>query len=335
MLGLCGLATLSRLPAGAAVSNPGPPFRQGERWLDVDGHPINAHSAGMLYHQGVYYWHGEYKKGPTTRVTRINNWECMRVEASGISCYSSRDLRRWKFEGLALAAEASDPSSDLHPSKVVERPKVLFNDQTGKFVMWLHVDSDDYSYARAGVAVSDSPTGPFVYQGSLRPNGQMSRDQTLFKDDDGKAYQICSAENNATLWINELSADYLRPTGKHQRIYVGKSREAPALIKHAGKYYLLSSGCSGWDPNQADMAVAEQVLGDYVSLGNPCTGRDADKTFFAQSTFLLEIEGQPNTYLALFDRWNKDDLEQSSYVWLPLRFDGGRVSIPWQDNWQP
>lgn len=82
---------------------------------------------------------------------------------------------------------------DLHPSKVLERPKVVYNKKTGKFVMWAHVESADYSKACAGVAVSDSPVGPFIYQGSFRPNNAMSRDQTVFVDDDGRAYQFYSS----------------------------------------------------------------------------------------------------------------------------------------------
>ncbi len=335
LLSVCSVLFTAGLRAEIGKLNGEATFKQGERWLDTEGNPINAHGAGILYQNGTYYLYGEYKKGKTTRVARLTGWECMRVEALGVSCYSSRDLRNWKFEGLALRAEEKDSASDVHTSKVIERPKVIFNDKTGKFVMWMHVDSEDYLYARAGVAVSDSPTGPFVYQGSIRPNGQMSRDQTLFKDDDGKAYQICSSENNATLWVNELSRDYMKTTGRHKRIFIGKSREAPAMVKHAGKYYLISSGCTGWDPNQADLAVADQVMGDYVSLGNPCQGKDADKTFYAQSTHILRVEGKPGTYLALFDRWNKNDLEGSSYIWLPMRFEDGRASIPWQDSWQP
>ena len=68
--------------------------------------------------------------------------------------------------------------------------EVVYNKKTGKFVMWVHVESADYSKACAGVAVSDSPVGPFVYQGSFRPNNAMSRDQTVFVDDDGRAYQF-------------------------------------------------------------------------------------------------------------------------------------------------
>lgn len=38
-----------------------------------------------------------------------------------------------------------------------------------------------YDMARAGVAVSDSPTGPFRYLRSFRPHGEQCRDLTLFK----------------------------------------------------------------------------------------------------------------------------------------------------------
>ncbi len=111
----------------------------------------------------------------------------------------------WTFEGIVLPAEKDDPSSDLHPSKVLERPKVVYNQKTGKFVMWAHVESADYSKAAAGVAVADTPTGPFTYLGSFRPNNAMSRDQTVFVDDNGRAYQLYSSEENATLYISELT----------------------------------------------------------------------------------------------------------------------------------
>lgn len=50
-------------------------------------------------------------------------------------------------------------------------------------------------------------------------DGQMSRDMTLFVDDDGKAYHIYSSEDNLTLQIAELADDYLSHTGKYIRIF--------------------------------------------------------------------------------------------------------------------
>ena len=306
----------------------------GEAWLDTSGNPINAHGGGIMYHNGKYYWYGEYKKDKTV-LPEGAGWESYRTDVGGVSCYSSTDLVNWKFERIVLPAVTDDPSHDLHPSKVLERPKVVYNSKTGKYVMWTHVESADYGKASAGVAVSDSPTGQFTYLGSFRPNNAMSRDQTIFVDDDGKAYQFAASENNATLYINELTEDYLRPTGRFSRNFIGQSREAPAVFKKDGKYYMITSGCTGWDPNTAELAVADSIMGVWTMVGNPCTGMDADKTFYAQSTYVQQIYGRKDLYVAMFDRWNKHNLEDSRYVWLPVSFDKGNVTIPWREKWNP
>ena len=308
----------------------------GVEWLDTNNEKINAHGGGILYHEGIYYWYGECKSDSTYWNPNVPGWECYRTEAGGVNCYSSKDLLNWKYEGLVLQPEMSDTQSDLHPSKVLERPKVIYNDKTKKFVMWLHVDSDDYNKAAAGVAVSDSPTGVFTYLGSMHPNGQISRDMTLFKDDDGKAYHIYSSEQNSTLYISLLSDDYLKPSGTFTRNFAGKFREAPAVFKHNGLYYVISSGCTGWSPNEAEYAVATQILGPWTVKGNPCVGKDADKTFYGQSTHVLPIQGKKDAYIAMFDEWNKTDLIHSTYIWLPIQFrEDGSMAIQWLDSWSP
>jgi beta-xylosidase len=227
--------------------------------------------------------------------------------------------------------------------------------------MWLHQDSPNYQAARSGVAVSDAPAGPFKYLGSFRPNagvwplnvtgkdkvpgeenflardfkaGQMARDMTLFVDDDGKAYQFYASENNATLHISLLTDDYLKPAGKYARVFIGRSMEAPAVFKRNGKYYLIASGCTGWDPNAARSAVADNIFGPWTELGNPCRGDDAEITFGCQSTFVLPVAGQPDTFIAMFDRWKKWELHDSRYVWLPIEFDAtGKPTVRWRDRW--
>lgn len=333
---VAALAALPVFSAGKAVKTnvPEKQIVQGAKWLDTDGNPINAHGAGMLYHNGKYYLYGEYKKGETI-LPEWATWECYRTDVTGVSCYSSPDLVNWKFEGIVLPAVKDDASHDLHPSKVLERPKVVYNPKTGKFVMWAHVESADYGKAAAGVAVADKPTGPFKYLGSFRPNNAMSRDQTVFVDDNGKAYQFASSENNQTLYINELTDDFLRPTGRFTRNFIGAAREAPAVFKYNGKYYMLSSGCTGWDPNKAELAVADSIMGQWKVIGDPCTGPDADKTFYGQSTYVQPVHGREGLYVAMFDKWNKKDLEDSRYIWLPIDFSNGKITIPWKDKWSP
>lgn len=304
-------------------------------WNDSDGNAINAHGGGILKHNKMYYWYGEYKVGATT-LPSWATWECYRTDAGGVSCYSSCDLLNWHFEGVVLKPVTDDPESDLHPSKVIERPKVVYNAHTGKFVMWFHCESADYSKAAAGVAVSESPTGPFEYLGSFRPNNAMSRDQTLFVDDDGVCYQICSSEDNQTIHINRLTDDYLRPDGTFVRRFIGQSREAPALFKYNGKYYMLSSGCTGWDPNEAELAVADEIMGEWTVLGNPCCGNDAEKTFYGQSTYVIPVNASKGQFIACFDLWKKKDLADSRYIWLPLKINPhtGSIRIPWMSSWK-
>ena len=142
------------------AANAGAELRQADLWTDTDGNPINAHGGGILYHDGIYYWYGECK-GPNTYRSPGVEWECYRTEAGGVTCYSSHDLENWKFEGVVLKPDTTDLLSDIHPTMVIERPKVLYNDKTGKFVMWMHIDNYTYNAARAGVAVADDrPYGP-------------------------------------------------------------------------------------------------------------------------------------------------------------------------------
>jgi hypothetical protein len=304
-------------------------------WRDTDGNIINAHGGGILNYNNVYYWYGEFKGDSSYRLKKVTTWECYRTAAGGISCYSSRNLTDWKFEGIVLPAVKADTSSDLHPSKVIERPKVIHNEKTGKFVMWMHIDNDDYTKAMAGVAIGNTPVGPFTYLGSFKPSGGDSRDQTIFTDDDGRAYQIASSEWNKTLYISLLNDDYTKTTGIYTRNFIDASREAPAVFKRTGKYYMITSACSGWDPNQANYAVADSMLGSWKVIGNPCSGKDADKTFYAQSTYVLKVQGKKDLYITMFDRWNKTNLIDSRYIWLPIKFMDDQIDIPWTEKWKP
>jgi hypothetical protein len=195
--------------------------------------------------------------------------------------------------------------------------------------MWMHVDVNDYSYSQSGVAVSDVPQGPYTYLGSVKPNGQMSRDMTLYKDDDDKAYLIYASESNKTMHVCLLNDDYLSPTSTYTRITSAQNREAPAVFKYKKKYYLITSDCTGWSPNQATYAIADSLLGEWKQMGNPCIGKNADSTFGAQSTFIIPVIGQPNVFLFMTDVWNKTNLQESRYIWLPIKMVANKPIIKW------
>ncbi len=359
---LC-VTALALTTSAKAKAPPAPraAFVPAEIWPDTSGHPINAHGGGILFHEGIYYWYGEYKRRPDRTAASGPSASRSTFFNAGVNCYSSTDLYNWKHEAIALPTRPDEPQHDLFIRNVIERPKVIYNAKTKKFVMWLHLDSPDYQAARSAVAVSDTPTGPFTYLGSFRPNaghwplnvtkadkkpseknllerdhagGQMARDMTLFVDDDGTAYQFYASESNRTMHVSQLSDDYLKPAGRYSRILIGRSSEAPAVFKRNGHYYLITSGCTGWDANPARSAVADHIFGPWTELGNPCVGTNADKTFTSQSTFILPVPGRADTYIALFDRWNKHDLPDSRYICLPLEFTPeGHPRLKWHDHW--
>ena len=306
-------------------------IKSGEIWPDNNGVHINAHGGGVLYHDGVYYWHGEHKiEGEAGNCAHV-----------GVHVYSSTDLVNWTDEGVALAV-SDDPESPIVAGCKIERPKVIHCAATGKFVMWFHLELKDKGYeaAQAGVAVADSPVGPFTFLGASRPNGEMSRDMTLFVDDDGAAYHICSSDKNKTTMISRLSDDYLTPSGDVTTAFEGRYMEAAALCKRDGKYYFLASGCTGWAPNTARAAVADSIMGPWTETGNPCIGVNGalnmgpDLTFGGQSTHILKVADRNDVYLALFDIWRPKNAIDGRYVWLPIRFgDDGTMTIEWMDEW--
>lgn len=122
---------------------------------------------------GTYYLIGEDK----TNGSAFQN----------VNCYSSKDLVSWTYVGALLSRTAS---GDLGPNRVVERPKVIYNSSTRKYVMYLHIDDSSYGEAKVGVATGDSVCGKYSYIGSWRPLGFQSRDIGLYQDDDGKAYLL-------------------------------------------------------------------------------------------------------------------------------------------------
>lgn len=305
-------------------------LRQGGIWPDDKGIHINAHGGGILHHEGTYYWYGEHKiEGGAGNVAHV-----------GVHCYSSSDLRNWKNEGIALQV-SDDPESDIVKGCILERPKVIYNAKTDKFVMWFHLElkGKGYSAARSGVAVADQATGPFTFVESFRPDESMARDMTLFVDDDGKGYHLYASEGNRTLHISLLTDDYLKPSGTFIRAFEERSMEAPAICKRDGKYYLIASGCTGWAPNAARSAVADDIMGPWKELGNPCVGINPgnglgpDKTFGGQSTFILKVGGEEDAYIAMFDIWCPGNAIDGRYVWLPIQFDDAGFKVQWMDKW--
>lgn len=134
---------------------------EGGLWLDNNGVYINAHGGGILFQNDTYYWFGEHKtEGKAGNKANI-----------GVHCYSSKNLIDWEDKGIALRM-SDDTTSLLVKGCILERPKVIYNESTKKYVMWFHHELKDQGYdaALTGLAVSDQVSGPYEYIHSIRPN---------------------------------------------------------------------------------------------------------------------------------------------------------------------
>jgi len=309
-------------------------------WLDNRSELINAHDGGVIFVDGTYYWYGMALR-PLGAEDELNDGA---ATTTGILLYSSRDLLNWTYEKVILPT-SDDPASPLCGPMRFERPKILFNPRTRKFVLWFHYvkrpgkHGDTLGMAEAGVAVADKITDTFTFQGHHRPIDESCavKDCTLFQDTDGAAYFIYDRKvsgKSRCLHVVRLSDDYLHSTNVWAKIEAAASREAPAMVKRNGIYYLFTSGVTGWRPNAARYYTATHILGPYTDQGDPCTGPDSSITYNAQSTQIFKVENLADAYILMLERHNTRLFTRCSYVWLPLRFPAeGKLRVGYQPKW--
>ena len=199
-------------------------IKPGKPWLDTNGNRIQAHGGSVLYADGKFYWYGENKE-KTTGPHGIWQW--------GVRLYSSGDLYNWKDEGIICLPELNDKTSPLHPESMMDRPHILYNEKTKKYVMWMKIMESDFEQYMT-VAVSDSIKGPFeIVNKKLHPGGMSSGDFDLVQLEDGRAY-IVFDRVHYDMVVLSLTDDYLDTTVEWSEHYYRKSppyvREAPAVF---------------------------------------------------------------------------------------------------------
>jgi hypothetical protein len=293
----------------------------GVEWKDKAGKAINAHGGCVVYDKGTYYWFGEDRTGEVS---------------NGVSCYKSPDLYNWERVGLALATSGPPKAdnNDIAAGRTLERPKVMYNKKTNKWVMWSHWETGkDYGEARVCVATSDHIEGPYTLYKTYRPNKHDSRDQTVFRDNDGKAYQFCSTDMNTNINVALLDENYLEPTSTETKIMKDQRCEAPAIFRVGDIYYGFFSGTTGWDPNPGRSAYTDNILGDWTTGNNFAVDPQKDLAYQSQSAYVFKAEGKNNAYIYVGDRWNAKDVGGSYHVWLPISMRSGYPTVKWYDHW--
>jgi hypothetical protein len=312
-----------------------PQIRPGQVWNDSNGHPINAHGGGVLFHAGIYYWYGTHKIEGLSEKTFADG---------GIHCYASHDLISWIDQGMVLSIAQDDKRSDLAFGCNFDRPKVVYNAKTKKFVAFfkLYLEGKGSETGYVGVALADSPSGPFSYShkflGAGSTNG--SGDYAMFQEENGELYHLTVRKPDKAFVVGKMRDDYLLPEGKYELCSgVTVKTEAPAIVKRNGVYHLLCSGSTGWDPNPARYFTSNSLAGPWIDHGNPCDGVNPEnglgkeKTYGGQSTFILPVHGLKDAYIAIFDINKPENPYDSRAIWLPVTIKEDKFFITWRDSW--
>ncbi|MBB6108479.1 Glycosyl hydrolases family 43 [Mucilaginibacter lappiensis] len=286
----------------------------GAIWPDSDGNHIQAHGGGIIKIKGTYFWYGEERRKGLDSNFRY------------VSCYSSTDLINWKFRNDVV--KMSDPEN-LGKGWILERPKVFFNAETKKYVMYFHLDDVTYQYARVGIAISDRADGNFRFVKSLRPLGRPSRDIGQFIDDDGSAFLIFE-DRELGFHIAQLSADYMNV--EKEMCLIKMPLEGGALVHFEGLYYVIGSQLSGWAPNPNKYATSKTLTGPWTAFND--IAPPGSNTYQSQSTMMLKVVGTNATaVIFMADQWNPSHQSDSRYLWMPLEIGKGKLWLPKPQPW--
>ena len=310
--GLLGCASLAAVTLQAS-------FQPGEVWPDDRGQHIQAHGGGILKQGDTYYWFGEDRGKESGRFGPVER---------AVACYSSKDLMNWTFRRQVVHG---GPPEQL-PSRgfILERPKVYYNAKTGKYVLYAHLDSGRYTYARVGVYTCDTADGEYRFVHSFRPLDKESRDIGQFVDDDGTAYLIFESRPSKGFYIAQLSDDYL--TVAKETCFIHKPLEGGAVVHLGGLYYAIGSYLTGFSPNANQYATAKSLAGpwsEFKDIAPPET-----KTYGSQSTMMLKVVGsKKTTVIFMGDIWRPRQQSDSRYHWMPLEIGDGKLYLPKPAPW--
>ncbi|KAF7556706.1 hypothetical protein G7Z17_g1222 [Cylindrodendrum hubeiense] len=294
----------------------------GARWFDTEGNIFNAHAGGLCVDQdsGKFYWFGEYKSEG-------------QVEGGGVSVYSSDDLATWKSHGIAL--EPVEGHEWISPQNVIQRPKVIYSEETGKYHMWWHADDAKYTKLVQGLATSDDIAGPYTFQDAIAPLGNWSQDFGAFTDyKDGKSYALYSngdSKLGRDVYVSRFN-DNLTDVEETIFRFNKFDLEAPTIVQTDKSYYALMSHKTGYRPNNVVGFRADSLSGPWSQpfFVSPAYTR----TFSTQSGFSWRIKGtKKTTHLYMGDQWDSVSLWESRNVWLPLEIDEneGSIEVLWHD----
>ena len=228
--------------------------------------------------------------------------------SEGFHCYISENLTDWVDSGYCYRNSSWGEDSFWAP-EVYER--------NGKYYMIYTARWKKNHSLRIGLAVSDTPTGPFkdIKDGPLFDLGYACIDATLLFDDDGKIYlyyardcseNVVGGAHVSEIYCVELSENLLHFITQPKRIATPDvewetSRdpmwlwnEGPAVLKHNGRYYLnYSVNYFACPEYSVGCAVADSPVGPFVKYGYPVLAKgEGDFSGPGHNSFFFDRSGK-------------------------------------------
>jgi hypothetical protein len=320
--------------AGSAGTTAGALIHNDVFWKDTSGTPIYSQGGGVLKVGDTYYWYGVKYNGAVTYAANPSR-DNSDTSFNAVTCYSSKDLVTWKFEANVYSAASS--GSEAAGASWLGRLGVAYNATTKKYVLV----SQYQGTAGTGelFATSSSPTGAFTFDHiqAVVTNvaNSTTGDQTIFVDDDGEAYVICSSSNGrANLYVAPLHAADFLSVDPATRIFGGAGREGNAMFKYSGHYYFCSSDLHGWNASHTYCISATNITGPYGAefvLANT----DADFSHVTQTGFFITVQGSAqSTVIFAGDRWSDFAGNGLGFnQWMPLTFNGTTPQFQSLSEW--
>ncbi|TDU87974.1 glycosyl hydrolase family 43 [Kribbella voronezhensis] len=309
--------------AGGAAATPAPRVQAAATiqndvfWKDTAGNPIYSQGGGVLKVGSTYYWYGVKYGGAVSYYNNPAGGKNSNTSFNAITIYSSTDLANWKFEGNAMT------TADVNGGWI-GRVGVARNPTTGKYVLVSQLDSG------LVFATSSTPNGHFTKAGTqssiTNVSTGMSGDQSIFTDDDGRAYVIFSNKSGRShLYVSPLrTSDFLHVEAA-KNIYNSSSggREGNIMFKNAGTYYFCSSDLHGWNASHTYCITSKNIMGPYSSEF-VMQGTDADFSHVTQTGLAFSVTGSAGSFVMFGgDRWSDFAGNGLGYNdWVPVTFNG-------------
>lgn len=183
---------------------------------------------------------------------------------------SSTDMVTWNKKVALRLSDFSWADANAWAGQMVTK--------NGKFYWYVPLNERGAGMA-IGVAVSDSPTGPFkdaLGKPLINDKSEMANfgfndpgqtvytiDPTVFVDDDGQAYLHYGGFSRMV--VAKLNDDMISISGKMQEVTPPGFFEAPFLTKRNGRYYEIYA--AGVNPATIDYATASSPMGPWTRGG--------------------------------------------------------------------